>query len=716
MAEKDNTIGYTTLVNRIKDKCIKAFNYQINDNSNSLRVEHTEFKNYVQPVFSELNHFESNRTLEDAQIVLISAIGATGKTTLAKEMSYFLQCPIIDLGCAEVMAGSSLTGTIIKKLGINNFSSFVNDLKSGNATMIIDGLDEGFQRTKTQGYYDFLDDVISMTSEEGKSFILLGRTNAIELAAFHFEIQGIKTITYQIEPFTIEQAKSFISSNLKEDPQIDIYGKPYKDLMEYIIASIGGFFKDRNDVKVSQYERFIGYAPVLLSIVEFIKKNKNNFQKVLAEFEKDQLKGTSLIISIVEGILNRDKEMKILPQLIEEKIKDRDANFQKIAREKAYTIEEQCARVLYRNLGKDYSEPITNDERFDFEYSQSIERWIDEHPFLVNKKISNTVFEGYILAKLISNNTYKNDVVEYIVKSTGISYMFFSIYYEMHKNDEELDLSIVSYLYNSLKALDNKRKYYKLDLTYDEEDADDLSNATRKCILKFEGNEDSELQNFNFHVSISSKSTLELKNYIADVYIDAPINVEITSPRILLSAPSYINCKNLSVLTDEIVISRKNIGDLFTIEADTINLITDKTYPNIIADEESKKYFAFVCDSKLPFPLCDYQSSITQLCMKMTATQKEYYKKMRRTLIMFRSHSKGEFAKVQSKINSRIYSKPEGKLVVDALLAKGIIYPKEKLYFINKDKMNEHLGLKFDGIRSCVINNKVINFLNDIHE
>lgn len=87
---------------------------------------------------------------------------------------------------------------------------------------------------------------------------------------------------------------------------------------------------------------------------------------------------------------------------------------------------------------------------------------------------------------------------------------------------------------------------------------------------------------------------------------------------------------------------------------------------------------------------------------------------MRRTLIMFRSHSKGEFAKVQSKIQNRIASKPEGKVVVDALLDAGMIYPKNRMYFINKEVMNEVLGLKFDSIRTCVINDKVTNFLQSL--
>ena len=712
---KDNTKGFQTLLNEIKAAGIQPFKYSIHDESGSLKVNDTPNPRYVQPIFSTIEQFGNGESSsEEARVILISAVGATGKSALAEEMSYRLQCPIVNLGEAEVMGGNSLTGIIYKKMTPADGASFVQELQAGKATMILDGLDEGFQRTKTQGYFDFLDDMIGMTSTNGKSFILLGRTNAIELAALHLDYRGVKTITYQIEPFTIDQAKEFVRLIIKDEKGVDVYGRPYQDLLDYIITSIGGFFKDRHEAKHCQYERFIGYAPVLLSIAAFLENNKNNFQRVLEDFRKDQLRGTSLVINIVEGILKRDKELKILPQLIEPTIKDRSQDFQNEARTLAYNYDEQCARVLYRCLNRDYPYTVTGDEAFDFAYNQGISRWIDEHPLLAGNKISNTVFEGYILARLISNSKYRGAVDEYISHSTGISYMFFSIYQELHKDDDFLDLSIVSYLYTSIKALDNKKKFYTLEMTYDEADADELTEAERQCNICFKGNEDSSLESFDFQVLISSKSVLPFHNYIGDVFIDVPINLNIYSSRIVLSAPGYINCKSIDIMADEIVLARRNKDSLFTIETEKLDLLVENNYPAIIGDADTKSFFSIVCDNNLPYPLNDYQTSISQRCEKLTPKQRDYYLKMRRTLIMFRSHSKGEFAKVQSKIQNRIASKPEGKVVVDALLDSGVIYLKNRMYFINKEVMNEVLGLKFDSIRTCVINDKVTTFLQSL--
>lgn len=712
---KDNTKGFQTIINDIAAAGIQPFKYSIHDESGSLKVIGTPNPRYVQPIFSTIEQFgDEEPSFEEARVILISAVGATGKSTLAEEMSCRLQCPIVNLGEAEVMGGNSLTGIIYKKMSPADGASFVEELQAGHATMILDGLDEGFQRTKTQGYFDFLDDMIGMTADNGKSFILLGRTNAIELAALHLDSRGVKTITYQIEPFTIDQAKDFIRLIMKDEKGVDVYGKPYQDLLDYIITSIGGFFKDRQEAKSCQYERFIGYAPVLLSIAAFLQKNKTNYQRVLEEFRRDQLRGTSLVINIVEGILKRDKELKIMPQLIEPMIKDRSQEFQNQARTQAYNYDEQCARVLYRCLNRDYTFPATGDEAFDFAYNQGISRWIDEHPLLAGNKISNTVFEGYILARLITNSQYRGAVDEYIRRSTGISYMFFSIYQEMHKDDEYLDLSIVSYLYTSIKALDNKKKFYTLEMTYDEADADVLSAAERPCCVTFKGNDESMLETFEFQVQLSGKSVLPFHNYIGDVYIDVPIVMNIFSSRIVLSAPGYINCKSVFLMADEIVLARRHQDSLFTIETENLELLVENDYPAIVGDEDSKRFFCIVCDNNLPHPLNDYQTSLSQRCEKLTPKQRDYYLKMRRTLIMFRSHSKGEFAKVQSKIQNRIASKPEGKVVVDALLDTGVIYPQNRMYFINKQVMSDVLGLKFDGIRTCVINDKVTSFLQSL--
>ena len=85
---------------------------------------------------------------------------------------------------------------------------------------------------------------------------------------------------------------------------------------------------------------------------------------------------------------------------------------------------------------------------------------------------------------------------------------------------------------------------------------------------------------------------------------------------------------------------------------------------------------------------------------------------MRRLLMMFRSHSKGSLARFKEKIDNRIGKGDIGREVLDALIKAGILYSDEKMYFIDSDKMAQKLGVKYDDIRSSIINDKIKQFLS----
>ena len=100
----------------------------------------------------------------------------------------------------------------------------------------------------------------------------------------------------------------------------------------------------------------------------------------------------------------------------------------------------------------------------------------------------------------------------------------------------------------------------------------------------------------------------------------------------------------------------------------------------------------------------------------MSAVMTEIYQKMRRALIMFRSHSKGQLAKSHAKIDNRIGSTPLGKNVIKALVNNHIIYRDDHVYVIDNEAMDKFLGVKFDGIRNSTITDTMLKFLSDIEK
>lgn len=470
--KNDVKMDLSTLFSILKDKY--PFEYKLKANSNEFWLCETNNETYVAPEFSIITEI-SNCNLDEAQIMLISAVGATGKSELTKKLSYSLKIPVVDLGKTKVVGGNSLTGLIFQHLQPLDGGRWLEDIQNGNTCMVIDALDEGYQKTNTQGFFDFLDDVGGKISKDDCSFIMLGRTNAVELASLYLDGQGIKVAVLQIEPFSLEKAKEFIDKKVFNS-SCSQHLKSYEETRNYVLESLGDFFRVKESGYEDQSNRFIGYAPVLLAISELLNpKIVSNYKKLLENLKNNKTKSLSLILDIMDMILERDKSKKVVPNLIKDIVKNRSEEFQKKALRDSYTSEEQCARVLYILLGEEYPFKPVDDEAFDVEYRKGLETWMPEHPFLKGRKPANVVFESYILAKLVDNNMYKDAVYRYLSKNQSNSFMFFYLFKEL-KERKEIDSELIPYLYNSLKTLDTKNLYYSLEI-----EASDDNDDTSLC-------------------------------------------------------------------------------------------------------------------------------------------------------------------------------------------------------------------------------------------
>lgn len=685
------------------------FGYDFKNDAKELWLADSKSDLYVEPEFSFVKAISTCDKLVEAQVILVSAVGATGKSELTKALSFDLKMPVVDLGNAKVVASNSLTGLVFQYLQPVDGGELLQNLQRGDAAMLIDALDEGYQKTNTQGFFDFLDDVIRNASNNSCSFIMLGRTNAIEMCSLYLDEKGIKVAVLQIEPFSLNKAQEFIDKRIC-GCLTEKYKSAYQKTRDYVLKSLGDFFKTDDKMGVNQYNNFIGYAPVLLAISEFLDGKKvKNYMALLERLKSSKFKSMSLILDIVNRILDRDKNDKIVPNLISKIISNRDAAFQKLALEKAYTQEEQCARVLYILLGEVYPYSPIADEAFNTEYTKGLDSWMTEHPFLSGRKPANVVFECYILAKLIQVDKYKDAVYRYMNINHINSFMFFFLYHELNKG-QVISPDIIPYLYNSLKTLDNNEAHYCLEIESSDDESNDIYDI---AFLTSAVSEHKKIENYNFQSILQDE--FRWHGTISDVSIDITKDFVINALRTDMLAPSYIHCKNFIVKSDEVNFGCRNSHKNIVIEAD--NIVSDAISGNVPKIHRvgcESRALVFVCSEKLCYPFCDFQKKKFSENVEMSSTMTDIYNKMRRTLIMFRSHSKGRLAKHHAKIDNRIGNTPIGKAVIDALLDRHIIYREDHVYIIDNDSMDKYLGVKFDDIRSCTITDAMSMFLKDI--
>lgn len=681
------------------------FEYELKSNSQEFNLSDIECNTFVEPEFSLVPEMSNCDDLKEAQIILIVAVGATGKTVLTKKLSYDLKFPIVDLGHTKVIAGNFLTGIIFKYLKPIDGGHWLQDIKDGKSGMIIDALDEGYQKTNTSGFFDFLDDVIENISSNYCSFIVLGRTNAVELASLHLDEKKIKVAVVQIEPFSLEKSKEFIDKQVDFD-NIKSFRTSYIQTRDYVLDSLGGFFKTESSNYEMQRLKFIGYAPVLLAVSEFLKPKKVlNYKAVYEDLKNCNSTSISLILDVVDKILQRDKKDKINPNLLERIVKLRNTDFKERALKEAYTPEEQCARVLYILLGEPYPYKIIEDDDFEAKYCKGLETWMVEHPFLKERNPANVVFECYILAKLISNNRYKAAVFKYLRNKNVNSFIFFYLFKDLNK-DKRIDAEIIPYLYNSLKTLDSKELNYSFEI-------EPLENDTKGLYAVSFIPSDLKEKVYDFITEING--ALVWHGSISDISVDIHTDFVLDGDRINMFAPSYINCKNLIVKSLELNYSNREQNLNIIVETEGVKSDTfTGDIPEINGIGCNKESLSIISTECLAYPYSEYQKKKNEKEIEMSSDMEEAYKKMRKTLIMFRSHSKGQLARYKDKIDNRIGNTIVGKVVIDTLIKKHIIYEEKHLYVIDNNALAKYLGVKFDDIRNQTITKSMISFLRDI--
>ena len=698
--------GLETVLKRIMPDDYIPFVYDLKEDNPDFKTIDAQNPKYVAPILSKVNDY-SPCELEDAKIILIEAIGASGKTELTKKMSHWLTCPIFDLGQTDVVGVNSLTGMIHKRMQRKDCFGYLDDIANGKSTMIIDALDEGYMKTNNQGYLAFLDDVLCLEPTKKCPLVLLGRYNAVELAAQFFFDKGIDFVTLQIEPFTLAKAKDFIDKAVDTEARHK-YLPIYKETRDYILETINGFFKDQASMKDHASERFIGYAPVLMSIAKLFDE-QINYKVVLDEMKNSNKQSVSLIVDIVQRILQRDLEEKVKPQLLKLLLADRDEAFKQLVMDTVYTPDEQCARVLYYVMGRPFPDVNLKDNAFLSSYNEHVKIWIEDHPFMGKHKIGNIVFESYILARLIHNPLYKKTAFDYMHQK-GISYMFALIYNAMYKFTD-VEGQVLPYIYESLRELNTKQNYYTFNLDHNPKLCDDIEV---NCEFEFVGSNEN-LESYEGNVIYAKDDRIDLGRCIEHVNIDVPLDFILSRRNVEFVAPSYIKCENLIVESEEVTLYRSVEQTSIMVECNE-TLVYQKydQYLQLVNSVKSRSIFNVVCPSQPEYPLIEHWISADDKLQDLSEEVIVRYKKLRAIILDFRSHSKHVLAKLSEKIDNIMGNNPVGQAVINALQEQKVMYREGHLYKLDTDIMDEILGLSYDGIRNFEMSEKAIDFLKNI--
>ena len=459
----------------------------------------------------------------DCSIVLISAPGAVGKSTLARQMAFRTGSVYIDLAKSEPVGGNTLSGGLARS-GL--FSAWERD----ELTVMIDGLDEARLKVSEGGFQAFLSDIGVLSQGRHTQTVVFGRTKAVEDAWLYIPgAYGVAVL--EIGYYGVEASIDFAATTLHER-------RPDRQRFASVDLEALGLLLERLRSQTEGDEnRFAGYAPVLQAVAERVASEDNTITFV------NELKAGGqppvTLQSITSSILNREQGKL-------EQIQLQDPTLH----ERLYTPEEQVTRLVARTYHTVLPTLPEMSQQDLITYTERVEPWVEDHPFLGGDgHPRSAVFEAVIKARALRLEAAASAVSQIELEKGDLANPFLYLYYGEGEQSELFDIQgeHIGVYYNSLRAgLANGEMAF---LTI-EDDEDDLTYALGEIEIVRRGIDDPVQIRFR----TPREGPIRLGPHVRDTDIYMPrARVEVgPSSEVALVSPVSIECGELAIETENL--------------------------------------------------------------------------------------------------------------------------------------------------------------------
>lgn len=648
---------------------------------------------YVEPKFAKIEF-----PIEQPTIILVSAVGASGKTSTAHALSVDTGFPILDLAKHEPVGGSSLAGILIDHYP-HNVGEVLAGLKAGTCGVIIDGIDEGRSKVTEEGFEAFLDNIIKLTKgAERTSIVVFGRGQTLMNTWCYLEDNGVATGLIQIEPFDLDQAKKYIDVHV---------GKPqsgqeanYVQARDEILESLGAAFKAADGEK-DEFIAFLGYPPVLDAISTLLRQEVNYHRicQDLSGGSSNDLE-VNLLIRIGDYLLDREQREKAQVNFVNDIADKIGGELGKSLQGSLYSREEQCARVLAKTLGIHLKHQFIPDPSINQEYEDALETWCSEHPFLQENTLRNPVFSALSLTRCLLSDSqeYKNIAVQYADKNPS-SYLLLYIIGAQH-NGGPIPLAACNMLMQSCSDFLALDADVAIDLegdSWDDAQASSEAELTIVIDLKNKKNE----KKYSFKAETSPQDTFTLGPVLVGARVRLPCDINILgNKRIDVFGDCLVAGREVHFQAPELTISRISVVEVDGLPVPTALMVESKKVTgrvDILSPKDAS--LTLFCEKHaLEYPLAKFVSQLTP--SQMTSDLQEKYNRLRRIFVDFRSHSKGGLAKYRDKVqHRRVVKNDVGRAVLKALIDDGILTHNHIFYFVQPAELSERIGINWEDLK-----------------
>jgi hypothetical protein len=673
----------------------------------SFSIAKRRTKPYIEPTFTE-----SEFTTRKPQVILVSAVGATGKSALAQELSYRLNLPLLDLGKHKPVGDNTLTGLLTNTFSVDQLSPIFQGIATGQYGVVVDGIDEGRSKTTEQAFQAFLDDIVKLCGGAvSTSFVLLGRTQILEECWIYLTDKGVSTGLLTINPFDLAQARTYIDSFT--DGPGSAQATQYQDARDAILAKLSTAFSASSDQQSGNFLSFIGYPPVLDAVVTLLHKERNyhRLREQLSDSASNNVE-IELLHKIAVYILDREREEKVIPNIVTPLLADLKPAVTSETVANIFATEEQCVRLVAHCLGESISLKLISQVPLNVRYEEQLSTFLPEHPFVTGREFRNVIFEAVALAFLaISGEPRYHDLALRYIDSRRHSYYLVYLL-ALIAPSGRIPLTFLRAVLAA--ALEFKSTNASVELhvvgpDLEEPNPSDIIEVQVELVI---GGSNDAGKTFSFQCALAEGDSVELGSRLSSAYISLPCEVILGGAReVELTAPIQIDASQINISSPELILRAQPTSGLEKyVLLEGLSFKSEVTSLTIHGVD-----FAIVVQDMdgLQYPLVQHAELRSK--PPQDAALREKYLRLRKILTQFRSHSKGALAKYRDKIeNPRVAGNPIGQAVLGRLVRDGVLRIDGRMYFLQPEQFDAHLGITWPELRKGGSSEKLSQYLRSI--
>lgn len=356
---------------------------------------------FVAPPLQERRKVSPGQT----SVVLLSARGAVGKSTLGKEIARRKRAPFVNLAGRKVGSDAAI-GFITKMFGVGDAHLAFAELAEGNLLLVVDALDET-RLGSGEGNFDvFLEDLAALLkkSRPNPSVVLLARTETADWVEYFLQEVGVPVAHYLVDFFDEGAAQEFVVRYISERSKgkVDIESKSFVKARDELLSGIKAATSEGGNEGLVR--SVLGYAPVLEAVSEYLldEENRRNYHRLLQALQRDA-REWELLLQVAEAIFSREQQ-KVTKQ-VEQRLGPAGGSGWS-AWETLYSPEEQFKRLLaWRFKLQPPQLPADLPMNLREGYEKIVLSALEDHPFRGSVDGLHPLFGEYLYARLLTDES-----------------------------------------------------------------------------------------------------------------------------------------------------------------------------------------------------------------------------------------------------------------------------------------------------------------------